>query len=329
MGGSNVSLKDNDINFSFQNPALLSNGSNKMIAFNGANYLSDIQFGSVAYARSIDSISTLAIGIQYVDYGTFKAVTDFNQVTGDFTAKDYALSVMYARQLNNSFSVGLSLKPVYSAFEQYSSFGLALDAGISYTNTKELISAGFAFRNLGRQIKGYYSDENGQHLEPLPLNIQMGATKKFAHAPLRLSLTLHNLQQFDLSYKSTNEPSTTLKTAETESNDSFLKKSGANFNKAAEHAIFAVEFVPNQSLYAVVSYNHRRRQELTSDGFKTSSGFSFGGGIKLSNYHVGFGMSQFFTGNYAYQFSLSTSLAGFKNYSNKKAKQPQIIEKPR
>lgn len=315
LGGSNVSLKDNDINLSFQNPALLNNASNKVISFNGANYLADIQFGSVAYARSIDSLNIIAIGIQYIDYGDFKGRSPENTITPDyqdFTAKDYAVSIMYSRQLNRLFSIGITAKPIYSVYEQYRSFGLGLDAGISYYNPKELISAGFVFRNFGSQIKGYYSDENGQHLEPLPLNIELGASKKFAHAPLRLSLTLHNLQQFDLSYKSTNEPTTTLKTTETSNNDTFIKKVGTTFDKAAQHAIVGVEFVPNNSFYVVASYNHRRQQELRSDGFKTTSGFSFGGGIKLSKYHVGFGMSQFFTGNNVYQFSLSTALNEFK-----------------
>ena len=313
LGGSNVSLKDNDINFAFQNPALLSSGSNKVISFNMANYLADIQFGSVAYAKSIDSTSTLAVGIQYVDYGTFKNVTDFNEIIGQFTAKDYAVSLMYARQLNKLFSIGITLKPVYSVYEQYSSYGLGVDAGISYYNPKELISIGFAFRNFGSQIKGYYSDENGQHLEPLPLNIQLGVSKKFEHAPLRLSLTLHNLQQFDLSYKSTNQPTSTLtNTTTTSSNDGLLKTAGNTFDKAAEHAIIGVEFVPNNNFYVAVSYNRRRQQELSSDGFKSYSGFSFGAGIKLSKYHVGFGRSEFYTGNEAYQFSLSTALNEFK-----------------
>ncbi len=293
-----------------------------------ANYLADIRFGSVAFAHMIDSTNTLAVGIQYVDYGTFKNVTDYNEIVGQFTAKDYAVSLMYARQLNKQFSIGLTLKPVYSVYEQYSSFGLGMDAGINYYNPRELFSAGFVFRNFGSQIKGYYSDENGQHLEPLPLNIELGASKKFEHAPLRLSLTLHNLQQFDLSYKSTNQPSAILKTKDTGNNDTFIKKTGTTFNKAADHAIIGVEFVPNNSFYAVASYNHRRQRELRSDGFKSSSGFSFGGGIKLSNYHVGFGMSQFFTGNYAYQFSLSTSLNDFRNNSTNRKKQTQIADRP-
>lgn len=312
LGGSNVSLKDNDINFAFQNPALLGAESNKVISFNTAFYLADIQFGSVAYAKSIDSTSTLAIGIQYIDFGTFKNVTDFNEIIGQFTAKDYAVSAMYARQLNKLFSIGVSLKPIYSVYEQYSSFGFGVDAGISYYNPKELISVGFVFRNFGSQIKGYYSDENGQHLEPLPLNIQLGATKKFAHAPLRLSLTLHNLQQFDLSYKSTNQPKSSLTATTTANNDSFVKTVGNTFEKAVDHAIVGVEFVPNNNFYVAVSYNRRRQAELSSDGFKSYSGFSFGAGIKLSKYHVGFGRSQFYTGNYAYQFSLSTALNEFK-----------------
>jgi hypothetical protein len=47
LGSANVSLSDNDINFAFQNPSLLSAETNNMIGLNMANYLADIRFGTV------------------------------------------------------------------------------------------------------------------------------------------------------------------------------------------------------------------------------------------------------------------------------------------
>jgi len=51
---------------------------------------------------------------------------------------------------------------------------------------------------------------------------------------------------------------------------------------------------------------------MTMSGFKTGAGFSYGGGIRLYKFQVGFGMTQFQVGNYAYQFSISTSLNEFR-----------------
>ncbi|MFN5885727.1 MAG: hypothetical protein ACK445_10335, partial [Bacteroidota bacterium] len=43
---------------------------------------------------------------------------------------------------------------------------------------------------LGTQIKTYRAGNN----ETLPFNLQVGVSKKFAHAPFRFSLVAHNLQ---------------------------------------------------------------------------------------------------------------------------------------
>ncbi len=303
LGGTNVSLNDNDINFAFQNPALLTLETNNVIGLNMANYLADIQFGSAMYARNFGKKNFFAVGIQYVDFGTFKETTELNEVLGEFTAKDMAINIIYARPLTANITVGGTLKPIYSAYERYSSFGLALDAGISYNNPTHLFSAGLTVKNIGTQLKGYYSDENGQHYESLPLNIQLGVTKKLAHAPFRFSFNLHNLQRFDLNYLNLNQSTTN-----TTSNSSDI----GFIDMAFRHSVIGLEFVPSKSFYIAASYNHRRHQELKMNGFKSMAGFSFGGGIKLYKFQIGFGMSQFQVGNYSYQFSISTSLNEFR-----------------
>jgi hypothetical protein len=305
LGSVNVSLHDNDINFAFQNPALLTSETNNVIGLNMANYLADIKFGSAVYGRNFGDKNFFALGIQYIDYGLFKQTTELNEITGEFTAKDMALSIMYARPLTNKITVGATLKPVYSVYETYTSFGLAADAGVSYNDSTNLFSAGLVLKNMGTQLKGYYSLEGVQHLEPLPFDIQLGVSKKFKYAPLRLSFTLDNLQHWDLSYESTNQPTDNITGTAT------IKKIGF-VDMAFRHTILAAEFVPSKNFYLTVAYNDRRQQEMAMSGFKNGAGFSFGGGIKLYKFHVGFGMTQFQVGNYAYQFSISTALKDFR-----------------
>ena len=305
LGGTNVSLRDNDINFAFQNPALLTAQTNNMIGLNMANYLSDIKFGSTVYGRTFGCDNNFAVGIQYVDYGVFKEYTELNDSIGNFAAKDYALSLIYSRPITEKFTVGATLKPVYSVLERYTSFGLAIDAGLNYNDTAKLFSMGLVLRNVGRQLKGYYSDEAGQHLESLPFNVQIGLSKKFKHAPLRFSFTLHNLQKWNLSYSSTNQPAESIGTTTTSNKISFI-------DMAFRHSIIAMEFVPSKKFYLTGAYSHRRQKEMSMPGFKSMAGFSFGGGIKVSKFQVGFGMTQFQVGNYAYQFSISTSLNEFR-----------------
>lgn len=305
LSGTNVSLRDNDINLAFNNPSLLTTETSGMISLNYANYLSDIQFGTAMYGHNIDDKNYLALGVQYVDLGKFDGRNELDQQTGTFYAKDMAVYLAYARPLKNNFTIGATLKPVFSAYESYNSFGLALDAGISYVDSLGLFSAGLVFKNMGRQLNSYRSAEEGMNIEPMPFDIQLGASRKFAHAPFRLSVTLHNLHRWDLSYSSPNNYQTSIEGITTEKKISFL-------NMAFRHANFGVEFVPSNNFYLALGYNHRRQEEMSMPDFKSFAGFSFGGGIKLYKFHVGFGMSQFQTGIYTYQLSVSTSLNQFK-----------------
>jgi len=108
-----------------------------------------------------------------------------------------------------------------------------------------------------------------------------------------------------LSYQSTNQVKETLNSSISRNEISFI-------DMAFRHAIIAVEFVPTTNFYLTVAYNHRRQKEMSMPGFKSSAGFSYGGGIKIYKFQVGFGMTQFQVGNYSYQFSISTSLNQFR-----------------
>jgi hypothetical protein len=314
LGSTNISLRDNDLNFAFGNPALLTAETNNVIGLSMANYLADIKFGSAVFGKTIGTKNYFAVGIQYVDYGSMRYADELNTdngVVSYFTAKDMALNIMYARPITEKISVGATLKPIYSVYERYTSYGVAMDAGLSYNDAPNSFSAGLVFRNIGTQLKGYYSDEDGQHFEPLPLNIQLGVSKKLTHAPLRFSMTLHNLQHWNLNYESTNQAKTSLTSSST--TDEISNTSNIKFiDMAFRHAIFAVEFVPSKNFYLTVGYNHRRHQELSVSGVKSMAGFSFGGGVKLYKFHVGFGTTQFLAGNSSYQFSITTALSEFR-----------------
>lgn len=304
LGGKNVSMSDPDINFALLNPALLNKNTDNMIGLNMANYLADVQFGTAIYARSYGK-NHFGIGVQYVDYGTFKRTDEFNMDLGEFTAKDMALSIIYSRQITPELFAGATLKPIYSAYESYTSYGAALDLGLHYQFPEKFFSAGLVFRNIGTQFKGYYSGVDGQHYEPLPFDIQLGLSYKLEHAPLRLSLTMYELHRWQMNYIDNEHSMIDYDRAD------YISKINAA-DMAFRHSVIGVEFLPGKNLYLVGSYNHRRHQELKMNGFKSMAGFSFGGGIRISKFQVGFGVSQFQVGNSAYLFSISTSLNEFK-----------------
>jgi hypothetical protein len=300
MGGSNISIRDNDVNFAFANPALLTQETNKNIGLSYTAYLAGINEGSAIYAFSLNDRSYVAAGIQFVNYGQFQEVTEENQLLGTFTASDYALNFMYAQKLTEKWTLGAIVKPIFSNYESYSSFGIATDIGVNYSNDDKLLSSGLVFRNIGTQLKSYYSSDGSQHRESLPFDIQLGVSKRFAHAPLRLSLTATNLQRWNLNYFKLN---TALYEVETVKS-SFM-------GMLMRHLLVAVDFLPSNSFYITLSYNARRAAEMSISNTRSLAGFSGGFGLKISKFHAGFAIAQYQTGIYTYHFSITTSLNQF------------------
>ena len=52
LGGNVISINDNDLNFSYHNPALLNNHVANNLVLNYVNYFSDINYGYVSYSKT-------------------------------------------------------------------------------------------------------------------------------------------------------------------------------------------------------------------------------------------------------------------------------------
>jgi len=298
LGGSNVCLRNNDINFALSNPSLLSPETDNQLALNFTKHIVGVSVGSAVYGNTWNG-NMFGIGMQYVDYGTFDETSETNQNLGTFTAKDYALSFIYAKQLGKNWQGGITLKPIYSAYESYTSFAMGVDVGLSYDLKDKGVSLGAALQNVGTQITSY----NNQ-LEKLPFNSLISFSEKFIHAPLRVSLTAHHLQVWNLNYLNT-ITTTSLTGVKTSDTISFV-------DMFFRHLIVAIDFIPSKNIYFTVGYNHERAAELGLSDLKTSAGFSFGGGLTISKFQIGFAASQFQKGIMAYQFSISTDLNSYK-----------------
>lgn len=298
LGGANVSLRNNDINYALNNPALLSSETNNQLALNFSNYIADVSVGSVAYGKNWND-NMFAVAMQYIDYGSFEGTTETNQSFGTFTAKDFALSLVYAKQLHKNWQGGVTLKPIYSAYESYSSFGIGVDLGVSYAFEEKGIYVGAAVQNVGSQLVSY-----NEELEYLPFNTMISFSKKFSHAPVRISCTAHHLHVWNLNY--INALYTTSLTGER------IYDTVSFVDMLFRHLIVGIDIIPSKNLYFTVGYNHRRAAELRLNGLKTIAGFSFGGGLKVSKFQVGFSAAQYQKGIMTYQFSLSTNMHSFK-----------------
>ena len=291
LGGENVAIADDDISMAFVNPALLTAKTDKVLQLNYAYYLAGTMFGSVMYGHNYQD-NYFAAAVHYLDYGQMKYADEMGNLLGTtFTAKDICVNLMYARQLGPMFRVGATLKPIFSVYEKYTSFALGADVGGHFQTQDSTFQMGLTLRNIGWQLKTFYEDDFGQHTEMLPLNLELGLSYRLKHAPIRLSLTMHNLQRWDIAPMETD-----------------VKW----YDMLFRHTIWAVDIVPkSEKFYLTLSYNHRRQAEMNLTDVRSLAGFALGAGVKIYKFRLGFALSQYTKSNFTYQVSLSTDINSF------------------
>ncbi len=307
LGGKNISVYDDDLNFAKENPALLNAEMNDKLVINYVNYFAGVNYGYAGYAFEFKKLGTVSAGIQYINYGNFTAADETGVITGNFTAADYALNLIWSKQLFKNISGGINFKPVYSHYESYNSFGAVFDLGITYYKKETDFAVSLVVKNIGTQIKPYYKG----HYESVVFDIQAGVSKKLAHAPFRVNLTAHRLNKWNLRYDVPEEITQISFAQEDENgNENIL----TNFlDNAMRHLITGVEFMPLKSFYAAISYNHQRHQEMRLTDRSGFTGFSWGFGLKLKKTGFSYGRSSYHLAGGSNHFSVYFDISKFSN----------------
>ena len=175
LGGDNITIIEDDPSLMFNNPALLASVSDKSINLNFMTYMAGATTASASYNRIIRQKASVAVTAQYMDYGKMKEVDQNNVQTGEFSAKDIAVS-----------------EAVNSYIGSYSSWAVGVDLGLNYYDPEREWSVSLVAKNLGGQLKAYDNE-----YERMPLDVQAGVSKKFAALPFRVSATLVNLNNWE------------------------------------------------------------------------------------------------------------------------------------
>ncbi len=297
LGGTQIAISDSlDLNLPHTNPALLHKGMDNRVLVNYVNYLTDINYGYASYAKSYDGIGNFAVGMHYINYGTFDEALENGELTGaTFNAAEYALNLIYSNSYKR-LKYGVNLKPILSSFESYQSFGIAADFGLNFKSKSGMTSLALVARNVGTQITTYYDDGNR---ESIPFNLQLGISQRLKHAPVILSATMQHLNHWDL-YEPEEEPEFSPETIY-ERDESLLKQT-------MRHLVLGIEVLPSENFILRAGYNYQRRQELKFDDKGSTVGFSAGFGIKVKRFRLDYGISQFHLAGSSNLFSLAINL---------------------
>ncbi|PKL90029.1 MAG: hypothetical protein CVV23_01430 [Ignavibacteriae bacterium HGW-Ignavibacteriae-2] len=273
LAGSYVANTD-DPNVVFYNPAGIVSLEENPISLSYFKHLVDINSASIAYSQNFESIGRFAAGIQYINYGSFTKSNELGERLGEFNASEIAILVGYGGALDENFHYGANVKFIYSGIEEYYSTGMAVDLGMQYLWLEQGWNFGISIQNLGSQIKTYFSAR-----EDLPLNVQIGFSKKLQHMPFEFFFAFNKLNQDE-----------------------------GGFSERFSNITAGGEFRLSNVIRLRLGYDNEKRKELKVGTTAGLAGFNLGLGIITNGYNIDYSFSSLGSIGAMHRFGITTQI---------------------
>jgi hypothetical protein len=312
LGGNLLTAKDNDLNVALVNPSLLTDSMDNNVTLSYINYFADVNYGYAAYAKKFKKLGVFSAGLQYLDYGKFQRADEIGNTDGTFSANEMSFNIAYARSiLDSNFTVGATLKTIYSHLDSYTSVGSAVDLGATYAKPKKGFAMAFVIKNAGKQWTTY----TGHH-EKLPFEIQAGISLKPKHVPFRVSLVYENMEKWNLTYTDPANPPLTVDPLTGDPIKQYKYKVWGD--KFMRHMVIGGEFIITKNFFLRGGFNYQRRKELLIPEKRGMTGFSFGFGLRVYKFHFSYARVAYHLAGASNNFSISFDLNSFytKKYNS-------------
>ncbi len=289
LGGSQISAITNDYGLVGGNPAMLNASMDRTIIFQHNFHFDGIDNGYAGFAKHInDTKSTVHGGVRFMSYGPFTAADEQGNILGEFKAKDISLHAGISRQLNERMSGGILLQYVQSSLETYTATGMLMDIGITYRSENELTNYAFVIRGMGVQFSKYYPEEKSGKM---PVDVQIGISKRLEHVPFRLTILFHDLNRWDLDYDSPfNDDVNQGIDGTTQDTQSSFGDAVDNFFR---HITFGGEFLigKKENFMLRLGYDYQLHKELSVVNLRSLAGFSAGVGVNVKSFILDYGFA--------------------------------------
>ena len=274
LGSDNISIIEDDPSLMFHNPALLSSISDKSLNLNYMNYMEGANAASASFSKIVKEKATIGVMAQFLDYGKMKEVDEHNVQTGEFSAKDIAIASALSYQLGTNIVGGITARLITSYIGDYNAFAMGVDLGVNYYDPEKEWSVSATVKNLGGELDAFEEEYN-----KLPLDLQIGASKRLIGSPLRLSATLVDMNHLN--------------------------------KKFIHHLVAGADIILSPQIYLAVGYNFRRASEMeivSNDEERGSShgaGLSLGGGVQLDRFKLNVAYGKYHVSSHSLLISAS------------------------
>ncbi|MBR2243092.1 MAG: type IX secretion system protein PorQ, partial [Prevotella sp.] len=229
------------------------------------------------FSKIVKEKATIGVMAQFLDYGKMKEVDEHNVQTGEFSAKDIAIASALSYQLGTNIVGGITARLITSYIGDYNAFAMGVDLGVNYYDPEKEWSVSATVKNLGGELDAFEEEYN-----KLPLDLQIGASKRLIGSPLRLSATLVDMNHLN--------------------------------KKFIHHLVAGADIILSPQIYLAVGYNFRRASEMeivSNDEERGSShgaGLSLGGGIQLDRFKLNVAYGKYHVSSHSLLISASFAL---------------------
>ncbi|MCL2435093.1 MAG: type IX secretion system protein PorQ [Lentimicrobiaceae bacterium] len=314
LGGTLIAVHDNDPSLIMHNPSMIAPKFNTSLLVHATDYFGHTGNVAAMYSQTFNKVGSFAAEIRYAGYGTFIHTDETGYELGTFSCNDAGFTLGWGRPLDSAFSIGANLKMMYSSYEMYSSFGLAVDVAGSYYNEKNNISLAILFRNIGGELKPFVEGKRNW----APFDIQFAFSQQLKFVPIRYHIALHSLYKWEMSYIGSNDP--TLEIDAITGEPKYPSTFNRGINNFFSHINFGLEIIPIKYLSLFVSYNHHQNREMRIPQRKTMAGFAYGFQLNINSIQFGFSRSHYAAGATPNYFTFSLNINDLSQISKEKNK---------
>ncbi|MBD5329915.1 MAG: type IX secretion system protein PorQ [Bacteroides sp.] len=293
LGGRNVAIVDPDVTLVDQNPALLGGEVDNQIAFNYMHYMGSGNFAGVRYGMGAGERGAWAAGIRYLNYGSIQGYEPDGTMGVKFSPADLVFEGTYSHDITDRLRGGINLKMIYSTYEQYTAFAMAVDLGINYYNEEKDLSLSAVLSNAGGQLKRF-----DREYARLPFDITLGYMQSLGSSPFQISINATHLTKWNLPFygHDKNDPE----------QQQVLKSNF--FSNLFRHLIFGLQYSPSEKFYIGLGYNYKTRTDMATYQRNFLSGFTIGAGLRVKSFGVGVSYAMPHKSASSLMFNLSCSI---------------------
>lgn len=154
MGSAFVGVS-NDPSSLYWNPAGIAKQEGAAVVVDHTQWIADVKYNFIAATYNLGNMGTLGLSLTSSDIGEMSVTTiDEPEGTGEtYSAQDFAVSLAYAINLTDNFSIGFNPKFVHQKIWRMSATSFAVDLGVQYVTPFDGLVLAASMSNFGSKMK--------------------------------------------------------------------------------------------------------------------------------------------------------------------------------